>query len=378
MRLDKSDVALAFVVGVPLLSLSTVVASLSVPGVRAVALLVAAGMAHVALALRRSRPMALHGLVCLAFAVQTAVTGLFLVMPSVLVFPMSVYAVTAYGRRAAGLVTGVPGAALVAVRFAGDPGVRAAHLGPNPWLLFALLLAIVTSAWSMGLVRRMQLAHVEMVEERARHREERAARAVLEERTRIAREMHDVIAHSLAVIVSQAKGAQYAPEHAIDALAAIEATSRQALTDMRGLLGVLRTDGHVSHSPQPALADLPTLFDRVGAAGLDVRRADHGTPRPLSPAADLAVFRLVQEALTNTVKHAGTGVHAVVEMRWGADDLTVTVSDDGSERSHPGDGLGLIGMRERLAAVGGSVSAGPGSAGGFVVTARLPYRTEHA
>ncbi|QKG23221.1 sensor histidine kinase [Actinomadura verrucosospora] len=378
---DRADVTLAFVAGVPLAGLSAVVAVLSVPGARAATLLAAAVAAHVALAGRRARPLASHAAVCAMLAVQAAVTGLFLVLPSVLVFPLSLYAVTAYGRRtsgpATGAVTGVLGSCLVAARFAGDASVHAAHLGPDPWTLLALLLAIAAATWSMGLVRRTQLASARAAAEQAAALA--AERARHEERNRIAREMHDVIAHSLAVIVSQAKAGRYAPDHAAGALAAIEDAGRAALTDVRGLLGVLRPAGDPrdGDGPQPALRDLPALLDRVRSAGLDVRRTDRGAPRPLSPAAELAAYRLVQEGLTNTVKHAGVRAKAGIALVWGADALTITVRDDGPGpapgRADGAPGRGLAGMRERLGALGGAVSSGAGETGGYVVEGRLPY-----
>ncbi|MBO2456027.1 sensor histidine kinase [Actinomadura violacea] len=381
---DRADVTLAFVAGVPLAGLSAVVAVLSVPGARAAMLLAAAVAAHVALAGRRARPIGSHTAVCAMLAVQAAVTGLFLVLPSVLVFPLSLYAVTAYGRRTSGpvtgAVTGVLGSCLVAARFAADASVHAAHLGPNPWTLLALLLAIAAATWSMGLVRRTQLASARAAAEQAAALA--AERARHEERTRIAREMHDVIAHSLAVIVSQAKAGRYAPDHAAGALAAIEDAGRAALTDVRGLLGVLRPAGdpRSGDGPQPALRDLPALLDRVRSAGLDVRRTDRGAPRPLSPAAELAAYRLVQEGLTNTVKHAGVRAKAGIALVWGADALTITIRDDGPGPAPGGaggaggaPGLGLAGMRERLGALGGAVSSGAGETGGYVVEGRLPY-----
>lgn len=384
---DRADVTLAFVVGVPLAGLSAVVAVLSVPGARAATLLAAALASHVALAGRRARPIGSHAAVCAMFAVQVAVTGLFLVLPSVLVFPLSLYAVTAYGRRTAGpvtgAVTGVLGSCLVAARFAADASVHAAHLGPDPWMVLALLLAIAAATWSVGLVRRTQLASARAAAEQAAALA--AERARHEERTRIAREMHDVIAHSLAVIVSQAKAGRYAPGHAAGALAVIEDAGRAALTDVRGLLGVLRPGGgppigdgtQSGDGPQPALRDLPALLDRVRSAGLDVRRTDRGAPRPLSPAAELAAYRLVQEGLTNTVKHAGVRAKAGIALVWGADALTITIRDDGPGPAQGGaggtPGLGLAGMRERLGALGGAVSSGADETGGYVVEGRLPY-----
>ncbi|MDF5756459.1 histidine kinase [Spongiactinospora sp. TRM90649] len=363
---DRTDLLLAFVSGVPLLSLSVVVAALSMPDGRAVAAITAAVVAHVALAYRRRRPLLSHTVICAAFAAQAATTGLFMIMPSALVFPMSVYAVTAYGVRWAAPVTGTIGAAVVTWRLSMDESVVAARIEPDRVLVPALLLAVVAAAWSMGMFRRTQLAYVAVVEERARL-------AVLAERTRIAREMHDVIAHSLSVIVSQAKGGRYAPEHAPAALTAIEETGRHALNDVRGLLGLLRSPAPTG--PAPALSDLPALIGGVRAAGLDVRHTERGDPRPLSPAAGLAVYRLVQESLTNVVKHAGAGARAAVELDWADDDLRVRISDDGRGVKDPAGGLGLIGMRERLTAVGGSLATGPGPDGGFAVTALIPART---
>jgi signal transduction histidine kinase len=257
-------------------------------------------------------------------------------------------------------------------------------LRPNPFLVCGLLVAVVVAAWSLGMFRRTQLAYVAVLRERARHavaeREESARRAVLDERARIAREMHDVIAHSLSVIISQAKGGQYAaqgdPVRATAILSTIEETGRHALGDMRGLLGVLHAGGSGDgppRQPQPTLGDLPELLERVRVAGLPVCHRERGTVHRLSPVAELAVFRVVQEALTNTIKHAGPGASAEVEFVWAPDALTVTVRDDGPDRRPPaGSGHGLTGMRERLAAIGGSVTAGPGAREGFQVTARLP------
>jgi signal transduction histidine kinase len=264
------------------------------------------------------------------------------------------------------------GAAVVTVRFAFDDSVRAADLGPNPWLLFSLLLALVAAAWSMGLFRRTQLAYGRLLEERAR---QAADKAVLDERARIAREIHDVVAHSLSVMVNQAKGGQYASDQAAEALVVIEDTGRQALNDMRSLLGVLRTDP-ADHAPQPTLRELPDLLDRVRSTGLAVHQVEHGTARQLGPAVGLTAYRVIQEALTNAVKHAGPAT-AVVTLDWEPEALRVTVTDDGTgPGTKHGAGHGLVGMRERVAAIGGTVCAGP-SAGGFRVTARIPYPVEN-
>ncbi|HCU50552.1 MAG TPA: hypothetical protein DGG94_12245 [Micromonosporaceae bacterium] len=198
-----------------------------------------------------------------------------------------------------------------------------------------------------------------------------------DDRARIAREMHDVVAHSLSVIVTQAQGGELIaagdPERAGKVLGTIAATGRQALADMRGLVGVLRTDTD-GLTPQPTLAELPTLIERVRGAGLHVSRTDKGEPRPLGPAAELTLYRLVQEALTNTLRHAGPGAQARLSFDWGEQAVTVQVHDTGKTfaAASTGKGAGLAGMRERLAIVGGSFVAGPSPSGGFSVEATVP------
>jgi len=346
-------------------------------------------VAHGALAYRRVAPwtsFATVSLACLVMAVITDIANL----PSVVVFPLALYAYCAYGRTSApaiGLAVGAVGAVVITAHMALDGQAGKVSLIS----LYGSLLAVVLAGWSLGLFRRVQLAYIAALEERAlraeAEREERARRAVRDERARIAREMHDVVAHSLAVIVSQAQGGQYAartdPERAAAVLATIAQAGRQALTDMRGLLGVLRPDAPLSTEdgnswgPQPTLAELPELLDRVRGAGLPVQYTEAGAARPLGPAAELAAYRVVQEALTNTLKHAGPAAAATVRFTWTDDELAVTVCDSGhGPTPSDGGGHGLIGMRERLAVVGGSVAAGPGPEGGFVVRARQPRRAE--
>jgi signal transduction histidine kinase len=346
----------------------------------------AAAAGHAAIALRRLTPRRSFAAVSAACAVQALAGGTFVLLPSVAVFPLSLYSCCAWGRRpapAASLAVGVCGSVLATARFSFDGQLTKAGL--PPLFLFGFVLAVVLVAWSLGLFRRVQLAYVAALEERAAHaeaeREERARLAVLEERARIAREMHDVIAHSLAVIVSQAQGGLYAaradPGRAAEVLGTITTAGRQALADMRGLLGVLRTETSagwdVSWVPQPTLADLSALLDRVRGSGLSVTYSEVGTAGRLAPAAGLAVYRIVQEALTNTMKHAGPGARAEVQLSWADDGLSVTVRDDGRTATpSTGAGHGLVGMRERLASLGGWVSAGPGAEGGFLIRARLP------
>jgi signal transduction histidine kinase len=210
-----------------------------------------------------------------------------------------------------------------------------------------------------------------------RERDERARAAVLEERTRVARELHDVVAHAISVIVLQARGARRSlatePETARGALDAIEQTASQALAEMRRLLEMLRADDdQVGLAPQPSLAHVDTLAGQVAEAGLPVEVAVEGEPRELAPGVDLAAFRIVQEALTNALKHAGPA-RARVLVRYGADDVELEIADDGAGSAN-GDagGHGLAGMRERVSLYGGRLEAGPGTGGGFLVRARLP------
>ncbi|WP_327090176.1 histidine kinase [Nonomuraea sp. NBC_01738] len=368
----RFDLVAAFVLGVPVFLLSVVVAVLSVPGTRAVVLVAACLVAHVAFVFRRDlRGFAVIGA---AMGVQAAVTGLFMVLPTVVLFPLALFSCTAYGRPYPPLVLGVAGAGLAAARFATDESVAAARLGPNPWLLLGLLLAVVAAAWGFGLYRRTQLGYLALLKERAAMA---ATQATLAERARIAREMHDVVAHALAVIVAQARGGRLVPGRAPEVLATVEETGRQALTEMRGLVGVLRAEPD-ELAPQPGLADLPGLLDRTRAAGLTVALTTSGTARRIGPGAELALYRVVQEALTNTLKHGGAGAASSIGLSWTPSALEVTVTDDGRGRAATtAPGHGLAGMRERMAAVGGTVHAGAaGERGerGFAVKVRLPYQ----
>jgi signal transduction histidine kinase len=221
------------------------------------------------------------------------------------------------------------------------------------------------------------------VEERARRaeqsREEEARRRVTEERLRIARELHDVLAHDISLINVQAGVALHLmdaqPEQARTALTAIKAASKDALGELRSVLDVLRQlDEGPPRAPTAGLDDLERLVAGAAAAGIDVRVVTEGTPRPLPPSVDLAAFRIVQEALTNVTRHAGQAT-ATISLNYGEDDLTVQVDDDGrgpGVANGSGGGNGIPGMRERAAALGGRLDAGPRPGGGFRVTASLP------
>jgi signal transduction histidine kinase len=239
----------------------------------------------------------------------------------------------------------------------------------------------VFSLWAAGVaVRRFRSRTDELqvlVNLLARERDDRARAAVTEERTRIARELHDVVAHSVSTMVLQAAGArQVLRTHATEAeeaLCSVEATGRQALQELRRLLGILRTDEEPRLDPQPGVADLELLVRQLKEAGLPVELTVVGQPLLLSPGIDLVAFRIVQEALTNVVKHAGR-VKTAVTVSFGSDSLELMVHNDpGAKVATGGDrGHGLIGMRERVALYGGSVRLAPDIDGGYTVQASLP------
>ena len=242
------------------------------------------------------------------------------------------------------------------------------------------------SAWIVGDSVAYRRAHNAWLEERAQRaeaeRDTKAQLAAAAERSRIAREMHDIIAHNLAVIVGLADGGRYAaarsPERSSQALGEIASTGREALSELRRLLGVLTEDNDrvADLAPQPGLADLEALLDRVRAAGLPVTCTMQGDPAGLSEGQQLTVYRIVQEALTNTLKHAGPAATAEVILGYagGAVDLQVTDTGLGTAAGSPdGDGRGLHGMRERAAVYDGTLQAGPASSGGgWRVAAHLP------
>jgi signal transduction histidine kinase len=238
------------------------------------------------------------------------------------------------------------------------------------------------TAWVLGDSMRYRRGYYAALEDRAARleaeRDAQAKVAAAAERARIARELHDVIAHHVSVMVVQADGAAYAlrsdRQTAETALSAISRTGRQALNEMRHLLGVLRTDGDRAQlAPVPGLGELRELLDQARAAGLAVTYTLSGTPRDLAEGAELAAYRVVQESLTNTRKHAGLAASATVTLRYQPDGLTIEVTDDGLASPAPGSGgHGLAGMRERIEMYGGTVQAGPLEGGGFGVVAHLP------
>ncbi|EMF01656.1 two-component sensor histidine kinase [Streptomyces mobaraensis NBRC 13819 = DSM 40847] len=249
-------------------------------------------------------------------------------------------------------------------------------------------------SWVLGDRMRTRRAYWDQLEERAarleKEREQQAKMAVTAERARIARELHDVVAHNVSVMVVQADGAAYvldsSPEQAKQALETISGTGRQALAEMRRLLGVLRTeDGSApagEYVPQPDVEQIEELVEQVRGAGLPVDYRVEGSARPLPSGVELTAYRIVQEALTNTRKHGGPDAGASVRLTYFDDGLGLLVEDDGRGAQHElyesggadGMGHGLIGMRERVGMVGGTLDAGPRPGGGFRISVLLPAK----
>ena len=239
---------------------------------------------------------------------------------------------------------------------------------------------IMGGAWGLGYALRGRQQQVEELADRSarleREREAQARAAVAAERGRIARELHDVVAHSLSVMVVQAQAADRVLEgeqpSAREALASVHATGRQALIEMRRLVGLLRDDADLELAPQPGLARLEDLVEQMRDAGLPVRLEIEGRRRALAPGVDLSAYRIVQEALTNTLKHAG-GASAQVCVRFHSDEVELEVTDRGHGASDTASrGHGLVGMRERVALYGGTIETGTHDGRGFRVLARLP------
>ncbi|WP_175408965.1 sensor histidine kinase [Streptomyces sp. TRM64462] len=291
-----------------------------------------------------------------------------------------------------------------ASRLALTAGVAAAPLAQVRWpmretstaaAVFGTVVMTVpfVLAWVLGDSMRTRRAYLAQLEERAarleREREAQAKVAVAAERARIARELHDVVAHNVSVMVVQADGAAYvldaAPDQARQALETISSTGRQALAEMRRLLGILRTGEHQEageYVPQPDVQQIEDLVEQVRTAGLPVDFKVVGTPRRLPRGVELTAYRIVQEALTNTRKHGGPDVGASVRLTYFDDGLGLLVEDDGRGAAHEmyedggadGRGHGLIGMRERVGMVGGTLDAGPRPGGGFRISALLPLK----
>ena len=319
------------------------------------------------LAARRYRPVPVFAVTLGAAVVLELLEGTFQAQASI----VALYTVAAHrGRRAAtwAMVATVVGIGVMLLN------------GPR-WELIAgvALLAVYAAAWAVGDNMRTRRAHLRGLEERAerleRERLEHVRRATAEEQARIARELHDVIAHSVSVMVVQAAAAgdvfDSNPARAREALASIESTGRAALAELRRLLGIVR-DADAAYAPQPGLAGLDELAEHVRAAGVEVDVRVEGASAPLAAGLDLAAYRIVQEALTNTLKHA-RATRATVTVRHRGAHVDLEVVDDGvAGGSGDGTGHGIIGMRERASLYGGELRAGPRREGGFAVLVTLP------
>jgi signal transduction histidine kinase len=332
------------------------------------------------LAWRRVRPN-LSAAAVYTVGLLQLVLGVPIVFPADAAVLVALYSVTVHGSRWAhrvAIVGALVGSVLLGVSVAGWYNVS----GTAAYAMFTGIAAL--AVWAFGLVRRSRRERIEALEDRARRleieRDQQSMIATAAERARIAREMHDIVAHSLTVMIAQADGGRYAaeadPAAATRALGTIGETGRAALTDMRRLLGVLRgrEAQTLEFEPQPAESDVGALVEQLRAGGMRVSLVRMGAPRNLPPGAGLTVYRIAQEALTNVLKHAGPDPLVSVLVQWLPDAIVLEVSDDGRGAAADSDGLGqgLLGMRERATMFAGTVSAGPRPGGGFRVRAQLP------
>jgi signal transduction histidine kinase len=346
---------------------------------------IAAAGSTLPVAARRRWPLAVAVTVAVVVVWQEALNGDLTensLMP-LLTFPMAVYGVAAWCDRRRAF------AGLVAVLVLIWVEVLLSDNTVTGDFLFTALL--VFGPWLVG---RIVAARVELAAELSdkadrleREQEKQAQLAVAEERARIARELHDVVAHNVSVMVVQAAAARRMIDHdaskAKEALGSVEQTGRSALREMRRVVGMLgQRDEELALAPQPSVDELDWLIDRAREAGLEVDLTIEGEKKRLESGVDLSAFRIVQEALRNTLKHAGPA-RAQVTLRYGEHDVEVDVSDNGRGVRTPADngavtGQGLLGMRERVAMLGGEIEAGYRKDGGFGVHARLPFeREEH-
>jgi signal transduction histidine kinase len=339
------------------------------------------------LAWRRRHPLTVSLVTGLATAGYGFAPYPDLAMPIPIGGVVGMYSVAAWGGRRAALGAGGV-AAVVAVVSLSLPRTDADLVDA------AFVSLALAGAWLLGDRARVQRALAAELLERAvrleRERADEARRAVASERARIARELHDVVAHHVSMMVVQAEAGPVAVEHdparAAGAFEAIAATGRQALVEMRRLLGMLRGDEEPAPSlaPQPGLAEVPSLVEQVGRAGLRVELEVEGTKAALPPGIDLSAYRIIQEALTNAVRHGGDG-RARVLVRYGEHDLELQIENGvesasgrrqgDSDRQVRRSGRGLLGMQERVSLFGGELRAGPGPDGGFTVVARIPIGT---
>ncbi len=429
VRTDVMAAAALFtvLVALPWIALGPMVAPDPQGRQTAVSLLAGAGMV-LPWAVRRVRPVASAAVVTAAAVLHLLAGPEFSL--SLLMVPLTVYNLAANAPRSisvTGLLMGVVGGVangvkvwLFPAQFVTPDGLTVrSPAEPLAMVIMAIGCGLmVLTAWAFGDVVRNRRLTVRALEDRA-HRLEVQSRqerelAAADERSHIAREMHDIVAHSLQVIISQADGARYAaaakPALAVTALETIGQTGRSALADMRQLFGVLRETGETvagvpgvtdddarrpaadvvaspdgrgtrlppGRRPQPRLADLPALVETMRLSGLEVSLLETGTPRRALPAGgELAAYRIVQEALTNTLRHGGPDADAFVTLAWTARGLDLQIDDDGcgaaADPATRGSGQGLRGAAERAALFGGTLETGPRVGTGYRVSAHLPY-----
>jgi signal transduction histidine kinase len=336
-------------------------------------------VATLALAWRRRHPVVVLGLMVATWiAIEAANASPEDPLALVIALAVAIYSAGAHAGGRAAIAGGLLVAVMVTLGTAQDWDRENFFDLLGNLVFFTVALG---GAWAAGVaMRRRRLRERQLVTrtvELEREREEKARAAVAEERARIARELHDVVAHAISVVVLQARGGRHSlddePEETREALRSIESTATQALGEMRRLLGILRQDDdQLALAPQPSLAHLDALVDQVRAAGLPVELRVEGEPAELPPGVDLSAYRIVQEALTNALKHAGPA-RARVVVRYGDEELELEVADDGSGVGNTdGAGHGLIGMRERVAVYGGELDARSRPEGGYQVRACLP------
>jgi signal transduction histidine kinase len=319
---------------------------------------------------RRSQPLIALGVTLVASALSLGVVDLELVGIAMLV---ALYSVGRYATHDQWSYTGLGGAFAVVASSALLDEVTAAEIGFGVFVVFVV--------WYIG--RRIRIRG-ERAAQLEREQMAEARRVVAEERTRIARELHDVVAHRVSMMTVQAGAAKTVaaddPEGALQAMEAVEKAGRQVLGELRHLLGVLRPVAEVGGlGPQPGLADVPRLVEQFVEAGLDVSLTMNGVQTDLPTHVDLSAYRIVQEALTNVLKHAGPSVHTDVRLSADNQEVAIEVLDNGHGTTIlPGSGHGILGMRERALLLGGSLDAGPRPSGGFQVVAHLPIGSEPA
>jgi signal transduction histidine kinase len=338
---------------------------------------VVVALATLALAWRRRRPLLTLCVVAAAIAVPELFMRLtFTLWGHFVPLLVAAYAVARWcpHRRDSAVGVAVTLAA-IAVPMLRVPSIGTA--GNVPFALVPVTVAVVAGRvqWIRENRHRELAAHASRLESAY---EAQIAAAVADERARIARELHDIVAHCVSVMVVQAGASEDLldrdPQRAREPLRAVQETGRQAVAELGRMLGLLRDrdPGGLDLAPQPGTAQLPELAERMRALGLPVRLTVSGDPRPLPPGVDLTAYRVAQEALTNALKHGGPGVKAHVEVRYQPLTLELEIADDGPASSATGTGHGLIGMTERAAIYGGTIEAGARPEGGFRVRITLP------